>query len=146
MKARFVWRGYRDRDRRQLVHGSTTLKQQSVSILLAMADIFGFDVMAADVVQVYLQSATDLKRYVFVRPECIELARGELVKVVMPLYGLPDSGDYWNQTFRDHHRNDLRMQQTTGDFSLFSNESPGSLSEYVDLMSTMSFALEQKSF
>jgi hypothetical protein len=85
------------------VHGSTTLKKQSVRLLLAIAAIFGFDIIATDVVQAYLQSAQDLQREVFVRPECVDLAPNELLRVVKPLYGLPDSGDYWDETFVNHH-------------------------------------------
>jgi hypothetical protein len=41
MEARFVLGGNRDRDRRQLLHGSTTLKQQSVRTLLTMPPYLG---------------------------------------------------------------------------------------------------------
>jgi Reverse transcriptase (RNA-dependent DNA polymerase) len=119
LKARLVLGGHRDRDRNQLVHRSTTLKQQGVRVLLAVAAIFSFDVIAADVVQAYLQSAEDLHRDVFVRSDCIALNPGELFRVIKPLYRLSDSGDYWDTMFADHHLVDLGMKQTTGDFSLF---------------------------
>jgi Reverse transcriptase (RNA-dependent DNA polymerase) len=119
LKARFVLGGHRDNDRKSLVHATTTLKQQSVRILLALAALFGFEVTAADVIAAYVQSAENLQRDVFVRPSCMKLGPKELIRIVKPLYGLPDSGDYWGETFRNHHILDLLMKQTTGDFSLF---------------------------
>jgi hypothetical protein len=89
----------------------------------------GFDVISADVIQAYLQSACDLKRKVFVKPNCIDLDPDELLQIMKPLYGLADSRDYWAQTFGRHHLTDLRMTQATGDFSLFSKRAEGALIE-----------------
>jgi Reverse transcriptase (RNA-dependent DNA polymerase) len=127
LKARFVLGGLRDRDKNKLVHSSTTLKQSSVRLLLATAAIMGFDVISADVIQAYLQSASDLKRKVFVKPNCIDLDPDELLQIMKPLYGLADSGDYWAQAFVRHHLTDLRMTQATGDFSLFFKRAKGAL-------------------
>jgi Reverse transcriptase (RNA-dependent DNA polymerase) len=115
LKARFVLGGHRDRDKNKLVH-STTFKQSSVRLALASVAIMGFDVISADVIQAYLQSARDLKRKVFVKPSCIDLDPDELLQIMKPLYGLADSGDYWAQTVVHHHLADLRMTQATGDF------------------------------
>jgi hypothetical protein len=68
LKARFVLGGHRDRDKKKLVHSSTTLKQSSIRLLLATAAIMGFEVIIADVIQAYLQSASELKRKVCVKP------------------------------------------------------------------------------
>jgi hypothetical protein len=51
-----------------------------------------------DVRQAYLQAASDLKRYIFIRPDVLELTQDELLQVIKPLYGLSDSGDYWVET------------------------------------------------
>jgi Reverse transcriptase (RNA-dependent DNA polymerase) len=102
LKARFVLGGHRDRDKNKLVHSSTTLKQSFVRLLLATAALMGFDVISADVIQAYLQSACDLTRKVFVKPSCIDLDSDELLQIMKPLYGLADSGDYWAQTFVRH--------------------------------------------
>jgi hypothetical protein len=94
LKARFVLGGHRDRERKCLVHGSMTLKQQSVRVLLALVAIFGCEIEAADVIAAYVQSEENLQRGVFVGPSCMQLGPNELVCIVKPLYGLPDSGDY----------------------------------------------------
>jgi hypothetical protein len=99
LKARFVLGGHRDRDKKKLVHSSTTLKQSSIRLILATASIMSFYVISADVIQPYLQSASELKRKVFGKPNCVDLKPVELLLIMKPLYGLADSGHYWAQTF-----------------------------------------------
>jgi Reverse transcriptase (RNA-dependent DNA polymerase) len=119
LKARFVLGGHRDRDRFKLVHNSTTLKQSSIRIITALASILGFRMWSTDIKQAYLQSAEDLKREIYVRPDVMKLPPYELLQFVKPLYGLEDSGDYWHKTLTAHHITKLLMEQSTGDFSFF---------------------------
>lgn len=119
LKARFVLGGHRDREKKSLIHNSTTLKHQSVRLILALASVFGFDLWSSDVNQAYLQSAEQLKRDIFIRPDELMLAPDELLQLILPLYGITESGDYWGETLTDHHINDLKMTQTKQDFSLF---------------------------
>jgi hypothetical protein len=119
LKARFVLGGHRDRDKFKLVHNSTTLKQSSIRIITALASILGFRMWSTDIKQAYLQSAEDLKREIYVRPDVMKLPPDELLQVVKPLYGLADSGDYWHETLTAHHTTKLLMEQSTGDFSFF---------------------------
>jgi Reverse transcriptase (RNA-dependent DNA polymerase) len=87
----------------------------------------GFEIISADVTQAYLQSASELKRKVFVNPNCIDLKPDELLQIMKPLYGLAESGKYYAQTFIRHHLTHLRMTQTTGDVSLFFKRARGAL-------------------
>jgi Reverse transcriptase (RNA-dependent DNA polymerase) len=118
-KARFVLGGHRDRDKRSVVHNATNLRQSSIRILLALATILGFNMWSTDINQAYLQSASNLKRETFVKPEIMALDKVQLLQVVKPLYGLSDAGEYWGQTLNDHHTQELKMAQSTGYFSLF---------------------------
>lgn len=135
-KARFVLGGHKDRDKRSVVHSATTLKQSSIMLLLELATILGFKLWSTDINQAYLQSAANLKRKIFVCPDVLELDRDTLLQVVKPLYGLTDAGDYWGQTLTDHHTKELKMEQATGDFSLFFKRIAGKLTgisgTYVD--------------
>ena len=135
-KARFVLGGHRDKEKRTIVHNSTTLKQSSIRILLAMASIFGFKIWSTDIKQAYLQSASKLKRDVFIKPNIMELNHGELLQFINALYGLTDAGDYWGEKLHSHHVKDLRMKHTTVDFSLFfkhiGNKLVGMSGSYVD--------------
>ena len=118
-KARFVLGGHRDRDKRTFVHNCTTLKAHSTRLPVAVATILDFVIWSTDINQAYLQSAVELKREVFTKPDILELNQDELIQIIKPLYGLADSGDYWNETLTKHHLQHLRMKQTEGDFSLF---------------------------
>jgi Reverse transcriptase (RNA-dependent DNA polymerase) len=125
--ARFVLGGYRDREKKSFIHNSTTLKHQSVRLILALASIFGFELWSSDVNQAYLQSAENLQRNVFAGPNELELAPNELLQLILPLYGITESGDYWGETLTEHQTADLKMTQTTQYFSLFAKHAASKL-------------------
>jgi hypothetical protein len=49
----------------------------------------------------------------------LNLGPNELLKLVLPLYGLTEGGGYWGEALTKHHTDDLKMKHTKGDFSLF---------------------------
>lgn len=59
-----------------------------------------------------------------------------MLRLRKPIYGLPDSDDYWDRTLNIHLGNDLAMKCTPGDPSLFSKTSKGkfvgNIGSYVD--------------
>jgi Reverse transcriptase (RNA-dependent DNA polymerase) len=75
---------------------------------------------STDVTQAYLQCAEKLLRDVYIKPtKEFSMGPGQLLKLLRPLYGLADSGDYWGRTLANHLRKDLGMKSTTGDPALF---------------------------
>jgi hypothetical protein len=60
-----------------------------------------------------------LRREIFTKPDELDLGPNQLLQFVLPLYGLTEGGDYWEETLSNHHENDLNMRRTKGDFSLF---------------------------
>ena len=125
-KARFVAQGHRDKEKHMLVHASTNLRQRSIRMIACIAALFGFRIWTQDVTQAYLQSAT--MRDVYIRPtKEFKLDEGQLLKLLMPLYGLSDSGDYWDFTITDFLKSDMDMKQATLDLSLFFKKLHGKL-------------------
>lgn len=96
-RAPFVLGGHRDCEKPFIVHTSTILWHRSVRILIALAMIFGFDVWSSDVPHAHLQSAQNVKRNVFIRPQMLELSADELLQIMKPLYGLTESGHDWGK-------------------------------------------------
>lgn len=136
-KARFVVQGHTDREKNILVHSSTNLRQSSIRTITALAAIFGLRVWSQDVSQAYLQSAERLMREVYVKPaKEFRLSSEHLLKLLRPLYGLADSGDYWHVTMARHLTDDLTMTPTALDVSLFfktvRNQLSGLTGVYVD--------------
>ena len=121
--------GHPDREKDSLVHDSNNMKQSSIRLVTALAAILGFRIGGHDVSQAYLQSASKLIRDVFIKPKKeFELPPNGLLKLLKPLYGLPDAGDYWPVTFAQHIRDDLEMQRSVGDLALFFKNVQGRLS------------------
>ncbi len=136
-KARFVAHGNRDSDKDQFVHDSTTVRQSSVRLLVAIAAIMGFDVWTEDISQAYLQSASELLRELYLKPNRqLKVPAGYVLKLLRPLYGLADSGDYWHATFAKHLSDDLAMKPVASDISRFFRRTreqvTGLLASYVD--------------
>jgi hypothetical protein len=78
-----------------------------------------------DISQAYVQSATNLNREFYVRPPReLQIGDDSVLKVVKPLYGIPEAGNHWFKTYHSHHVEQLQMSQSTYDpCLLYSNDS-----------------------
>jgi Reverse transcriptase (RNA-dependent DNA polymerase) len=124
-KARFCLGGHRDFMKKSMVHTATQLSHLSTRLILAVAAILGFDVWSTDVNQAYLQSACRLKRELFIQPRELVLGKNEFLQLLLPLYGLAESGDYWGETLTYHHVLELQFEQSPIDLALFSSNWEG---------------------
>lgn len=119
-KAGYVVRGHQEKEKGRLEHTITTVRQISTRMLSAIAAVFRLRLWGHDITQAYLQSARKLMRDVYLKPSMeLELSSEQLLKLLEPLYGLADSGDYWNETMAQHLENDWDMKRTAGDVSPF---------------------------
>ena len=78
-----------------------------------------------DISQAYVQSATNLNREFYVRPPReLQISDDSVLKVVKPLYGIPEARNHWFKTYHSHHVEQLQMSQSTYDpCLLYSNDS-----------------------
>ena len=119
-KARFVAQGHRDKEKSLLIHPTSTIRQRSIRLIIAIATIYSFTVWTQDISQAYLQSKDKLSRKVYIRPGPeFNLSKEQLLELLKPLYGLSDAGDYWDVTIVDFTKNDLHMTSTSLDPSFF---------------------------
>ena len=140
-KARYVAQGHRDKEKPYIVHNITTLRQSSVKIVVSTSAVMNFRIFSHDVTQAYLQSDEGLSREIYLRPRKEDLKffgihDGQLLQLIRAFYGVTDAGDYWGVTFDKHVKQDLEMEPTEVDPSLYIKKSNGQLSgllgSYVD--------------
>jgi Reverse transcriptase (RNA-dependent DNA polymerase) len=108
-------------------------------LVLALASICGFEVWTLDISQAFLQAAHENMRDIFLQPPIeMKLSSDEFLKLMKPLYGFCDSGDWWYHTLRHHHVQDLQMEPLDADTSLYfrsiGNRLIGLSGVYVDYM------------
>jgi hypothetical protein len=65
--------------------------------VLALAIICGFEVWTLHISQAFVQAANENMRDIFLQPpKDMEVSSDEFLKLMIPLYGLCDSGDRWH--------------------------------------------------
>lgn len=123
-KVRYVAQGFADFLKSMLAHDVTSLRPTSIRLILCIAAVLLLRLFLHDVMQAYLQAKDKLTRAVYLNPKpedrhLFGLLTDYLLKLVKPLYGLCDSGDYWNITIDDHLKHDLCMTKAVSDVSLY---------------------------
>ena len=85
--------------------------------MLAIKAIFPeHKLLLRDITQAYTQSTTNLNRDFYTKPpKDVPEWDGFYLKVVKPLYGIPEAGNHWFGTYQKHHLEKLKMTQSTYD-------------------------------
>ncbi|KAI0996165.1 hypothetical protein K3495_g12015 [Podosphaera aphanis] len=79
-------------------------------------------IYSRDISQAYTQSSSKLARDIYIyAPKEIELPKGTLLKVILPLYAIPEAGTHWFKTYHNHHTSNLKMIPSTFDNCLLFN-------------------------
>lgn len=136
LKAKFVLGGHKDRERHALPHDERTVRPESFRLLIALATTLRLRFLVADWKQGNIQSKSQLLRKIFICPKELNLAQDELVQVLLPVYCLPDSGEYWSDTLANHLREHCQFQRSATDLSFWLRTTTGKLlalaATYVD--------------
>jgi hypothetical protein len=130
-KSRLVVQAYNDDEKHLVLTQSPTIQRISQRIILCIAAISTetTGLYLRDISQAYVQSTTSLNREFYINPP-YELARqlqlydDSILKVVKPLYGVPEAGNHWFKTYHSHHVNELAMKQSTYDPCLLYSNRP----------------------
>jgi hypothetical protein len=122
-KSRLVVQAYNDPEKDLVLTQSPTIQRVSQRLILCITAITqdsGKYLYLRDISQAYIQSATKLNRDFYIRapPElgiALGVPQGTILKVVRPLYGIPEAGNHWFKTYHNHHIKELNMSQSTYD-------------------------------
>lgn len=120
----YVAHGFGDRGKAHMAHDATSLRASSIRVILFVAAILGFRLFSHDVAQAYLQIKYRMTQAVYITPKPCDrplfgLSDREVLKLVMPLYGICNAGDYWGITVSEHNVIDLGMLHIPGDSALY---------------------------
>lgn len=118
-KARIVALGHRDRQKALLIHVAVPVRIRSLRLLLCFALPFEWDVWLEDTNQAYCQGKP-LHRYIVLKAHPLfGYPEGTYLRLILPLYGLSEAGDHWDQQLKEVLRDELKATATTTDKSLF---------------------------
>jgi hypothetical protein len=129
-KSRLVVQAYADDEKQLVLTQSPTIQRVSQRLLLCLAAMeLDTKLYLRDISQAYVQSTTTLNRNFYVRPpvelaDQLNLQDDSVLKVVKPLYGVPEAGNHWFKTYHSHHIKNLQMQQSTYDPCLLYSTDP----------------------
>ncbi|KAI0992684.1 hypothetical protein K3495_g15501, partial [Podosphaera aphanis] len=120
-KSRLVIQAFNDQGKKTVLTQSPTIQRVSQRLILAIAPslaIRGIRLFSRDITQAYVQSKSKLARPIYASPPR-EMGdyfpRNKILKIIRPLYGIPESGTHWFKTYHNHHLQNLEMQTSTYD-------------------------------
>ena len=122
-KSRLVVQAYNDQEKELVLTQSPTIQRSSQRLILALAPSFlkqKYNLFLRDISQAYVQSTTLLNRDFYVRApkevsDVLHLDESRILKVIKPLYGIPEAGNHWFSTYHLHHTEKLKMKESTYD-------------------------------
>jgi hypothetical protein len=117
-KSRLVVQAYNDANKSLVLTESPTIQRCSQRLILCLAPCKkDSKLYLRDVTQAYTQSTTLLNRDFYVRPppELADVFQSSILKVIRPLYGIPEAGNHWFRTYHRHHTDRLNMETSSFD-------------------------------
>jgi hypothetical protein len=124
-KSRLVIQAYNDSEKASVLTQSPTIMRVSQRLILCIAAIGNHDLYLRDISQAYVQFTTNLNREFYVQPpHKLPIDNDSILKVLKPLYGVPEAGNHWFKTYHAHHVKNLNMTQSTYDPCLLYSNKP----------------------
>ena len=116
-KSRLVIQAYNDHGKKAIFTQSPTIQRVSQRLILSLSMVFlACNIYLRDISQAYTQSATALARRIYaLPPKEMGLSSDAVLVVYKPLYGVPEAGTHWYNTYHAHHTGPLRLEQSSYD-------------------------------
>lgn len=117
LKSRLIAQTYGDEEAASIATKSPTMQRFAQRVMMSIAaSQKSMTLYTRDITQAYVQSRTKIERTVHLRPPMeMGLSEGVVLKVVKPLYGIPESGLHWYLTYLEHHMTKLGMRRSRTD-------------------------------
>lgn len=135
-RGRVVVQGHTDLDRLLLNHSTSATKHLALCLLISLGSIRGYLIWSQDVNPTFVQSEEPLRHNIYIRPpKQLCISQKVLWKLLQPLYGVKNLGDYWGQLFKKQLINDLKLLCLPSDIFVFwtsSGRSQGKICVQVD--------------
>lgn len=115
--------GPRDAEDPLIVQHTTTLKQSVLLLNLSYAEIRSQKLWTQDWDQAYVQSDEPFQSPTYLKPpRILRLPDTVLCKLLKPLYGVFNSGDYWFITIFRHFTHNLDRRSIPPDKAMFTSD------------------------
>ena len=104
-KSRLVVQAFNDSEKHRILTQAPTIQRASQRLIIALSlAIPQLSLYLRDITQAYTQSRSELARDVFIlAPAEMGLSIRTILRVILPLYGIAESGTHWFQTYHKHH-------------------------------------------
>lgn len=146
-KSRLVVQAYNDQGKGLVLTQAPTIQRVSQRMILALTPCVRMPLYLRDISQAYVQSSTSLNREFYIRPPPeLNLDPQSVLKVVKPLYGVPEAGAHWFNTYHNHHVKKLSMAISTYDPCLLYTPNDGNGFGIVGLQTDDSLILADDTF
>lgn len=108
-KSRLVVQAHSDQGKMTVLTQAPTIQRPSQRLIVCLSRILGRRLYLRDISMAYTQSTSELNRDFYVRAPADLNLGGGLMKVVKPLYGVPEAGTHWFKTYHKHHTTKLGL-------------------------------------
>ena len=134
-KFRLMMQAYNDEEKIEVLIQTFTIQRMNQRLILTLtASMSHLSLFLRDISQVYVQSNISLAKKFFIRsPAELNFEDGAILKIIKPLYEVPEAGTHWFNTYHKHHTEKLVMQQFTYDSCLLYISNKGKNFEIVEL-------------
>ncbi len=95
-----------------LFTAAPTIRRMSLRFLTSIVSSYGFVIYTRDIKKAFVMSKTVLRQPFFIKPPKELNMQGKVLKVIRPLYGMPESPMHWFKTYLDYHLRNLEMKQS----------------------------------
>ena len=128
-KSQLVIQVYNDQEKELVLTQSPTIQQVSQRLILYIAAIGPHSLYLRDILQAYVQSATNLNHEFYIQPPHelqaeLGIEKDLVLKVLKLLYGVLEAGNHQFKTYHLHHVQQLNIEQSTYDPCLLYSNKP----------------------